>query len=137
MSPEGEPDFLVVFKSQGVREVRVPFSVPCGAPYSSLLVSCRLCSGITKIEDMLGNAKVALTRQFGNETCVLVLHLRHANSRGVWCSIRLMFSIADLQGYQGEDGMDGEVAHRRYPSVAPSPSRCVSCVLHPLPMIAR
>jgi len=58
--------------------------------------------GVWTIEDAAGNDEVALTRQFGNET------------------IRLMFSIADLQqeneqDFEQEEGEEDDAAQQIYP----------------------
>lgn len=84
-----------------------------------LLVSS--CSQIgVQIEDAPGNDEVTLSRKFGNETYVCLVI-------GIWAivdyfviSIRLMFSIADIQAEQeadfeeleeGEEASEDQPAH--------------------------
>lgn len=66
---------------------------------------------VPQIEDVEGNDEVTLTRKFGNEKWVYALSLTEsrADARGRGAlSIRVMFSIADIQNAEEESEFEQE-----------------------------
>ena len=102
------------FKAQGIWQVRILLN--------SLFF---IVSNTYQIEDVAGNDEVTLVRKFGNETCVYVYILSGYHS-SLHNSIRLMFSIADIQAEQEadfEELPEGEEASEDQPSHS-YPIRC-------------
>jgi complement component 1 Q subcomponent-binding protein len=119
-----EPDFLKSFKAQGIWTVSLDLFIACAG------IGFLTGFFLVKIENSTGHDEVTLTRKFGSERSVLKVRQNvHDLERDLY-SVRLMFSIADINSsqqendFEGMEGEENEVPEHEEEPVDSYPIRC-------------